>query len=298
MNLAGHSGEAWPDMDESALEFDCAGQSLIGVLSRPSDRSASRVGVLIVTGGPQYRVGSHRQFVLLARRLATHGHPVLRFDYRGMGDSTGVLRGFEHLEEDLRASIEAMQRELPELSGVVIWGLCDAASAALMYAATDPRVIGLVLLNPWVRSGQTQARVHLKHYYGRRLLQAEFWLALLAGRYDWRRSLADFVRSLRGAVRRPAAIGPAKPLSFMDRMVDGWERFHGPVLIILSGRDLTAREFEEQAQSDARWHQRFKRAAVLRFADADHTFSRAEWRAAVERATLDWLALTEFRRAA
>jgi len=54
-----------------------------------ADAAAADTGVLIVVGGPQYRVGSHRQFVMLARFLADHGVPCMRFDYRGMGDVSG-----------------------------------------------------------------------------------------------------------------------------------------------------------------------------------------------------------------
>jgi len=74
--------------------------ALLFVLAAPfaqasdDDRRAA-CGVLIVVGGPQYRVGSHRQFLLLSRRLAAEGHPVMRFDYRGMGDASGAMRGFE-----------------------------------------------------------------------------------------------------------------------------------------------------------------------------------------------------------
>ena len=51
-----------------------------------------------MVGGPQYRVGSHRQFTLMARAFAAAGYPVLRFDYRGIGDSEGESRGFERNE--------------------------------------------------------------------------------------------------------------------------------------------------------------------------------------------------------
>ena len=80
--------------NEQALVLGCEGSSMIGVLSG-AGLPAGR-GVLIVVGGPQYRVGSHRQFILLARHLADRGVPTLRFDYRGMGDSRhGSLRGFD-----------------------------------------------------------------------------------------------------------------------------------------------------------------------------------------------------------
>ena len=83
---------------ESALWIDCEGAAMLGVLTQPPRPTVTvRIGVLIVVGGPQYRVGSHRQFTLLARRLAAQGYPTLRFDYRGMGDSGGERRRFTKL---------------------------------------------------------------------------------------------------------------------------------------------------------------------------------------------------------
>lgn len=64
------------------------------MLHHPNEHEVP-LGLLMVVGGPQYRVGSHRQFVLLARDLAAAGIPVFPFDYRGMGDSTGQARDFE-----------------------------------------------------------------------------------------------------------------------------------------------------------------------------------------------------------
>ncbi|MFB1029241.1 MAG: hydrolase 1, exosortase A system-associated, partial [Thauera sp.] len=78
-------------MREIAQIFPCEGEELIGILALP-ETAVTRLGVLVVVGGPQYRVGSHRQFVLLARALAKSGVPCMRFDYRGMGDATGEMR--------------------------------------------------------------------------------------------------------------------------------------------------------------------------------------------------------------
>ena len=79
------------NFSEHAIAFDCVEEQLLGVVSLPAQ--ASDIGVLVIVGGPQYRVGSHRQFVLLARYLAASGYPVLRFDVRGMGDSSGQFPG-------------------------------------------------------------------------------------------------------------------------------------------------------------------------------------------------------------
>jgi len=87
----------------------------------------SETGVLIVVGGPQYRVGSHRQFVLTARRLAADGYTTLRFDATGMGDALGEPRSFEQLDDDLGSAIDALLASTPALRRVVLLGLCDGA---------------------------------------------------------------------------------------------------------------------------------------------------------------------------
>jgi len=79
---------------EQVVVYECQGQRCVGLVHAPG---AASIGVVIVVGGPQYRVGSHRQFLLLARSLAADGVPVLRFDYRGMGDSEGDIRDFENV---------------------------------------------------------------------------------------------------------------------------------------------------------------------------------------------------------
>ena len=94
---------------EEPLCIESQGERLIGVLHRPQTPGNLTRGVVVVVGGPQYRIGSHRQFVLLARSLAARGTPVLRFDLAGMGDSGGEFAGFERSAADIRAAIDALQ---------------------------------------------------------------------------------------------------------------------------------------------------------------------------------------------
>jgi uncharacterized protein len=128
---------------ETVLTFQCGAVSLVGIIAAPE--AASRTGVLVVVGGPQYRVGSHRQFVLLSRALAEAGYAVMCFDYSGMGDSGGEICGFEHVTEDIAAAIRTFREACPQFDQLVLWGLCDAASASLLYwdATHDPRSRGL-----------------------------------------------------------------------------------------------------------------------------------------------------------
>ena len=281
--------------EETAFGFAAGRERLVGIVATPASIPGglviptSTTGVLVLVGGPQYRVGSHRQFVLLARALAQRGYAVMRFDCTGMGDSSGAEQAFTDRDGDLRAAIDAFMNQVPMLTGVVIWGLCDAASAALLYAPTDPRVRHLVLLNPWVRSDAGLARTHLKHYYGSRLTDPVFWGDLVRGRVGVFRALRGFVATV--IASRGIAQDDEADLGFQARMARGWKRFGGEILLICSGDDLTAREFVDHAASDAEWAGLLAQSRVARcdLADADHTFSRAEWRDRVAQLTADWL---------
>jgi exosortase A-associated hydrolase 1 len=284
------SGDVSRGYGERAVSFRCAGEDLVGVVASPD--AAKPIGVVIVVGGAQYRAGSHRQFILLARALATAGYPALRFDHRGAGDATGAMRVFTDLDDDIAAAIDELCRACA-LERVVLFGLCDAASAALMYsdARRDPRIAGFVLLNPWVRSEATLARVQVKHYYRERVLDPAFWRKLARGDVDVRGA----VRSFAGALSATVGAAPRAPTpdarSFQQRMADGLDRFAGPVLLLLSGRDLTAREFVEHASSDLQWSALLARTTLDRreLPDADHTCSSARGRGDVERLAVEWL---------
>ncbi len=276
---------------DETIGFACGDAKLGGILSVP--RVGADTAVVIVVGGPQYRVGSHRQFVLLARRLADGGYPVLRFDVRGMGDSSGAPRSFESIGDDVAAAIDALQQRLPEVDRVVLWGLCDGASAALLYMhdTQDPRVCGLCLLNPWVRSEASLAVTHIKHYYTRRLLQGEFWAKLASGKVGLG-AQADFMRKIRIAFAGDAAPDPAHTAApYPQRMASAWNAFNGRILLLLSGQDLTAKEFLEHATRDNEWQRALRHPRLARrdFPAADHTFSDAASRQAVEAATVDWI---------
>lgn len=276
---------------ESVLNFGCEGEQLVGILAEPAEHAPAEVGVLIIVGGPQYRAGSHRQFTLLARHLAANGYAALRFDYRSMGDSTGRVdekRDFLGVDADIAAAIAALLAARPALKRVVLWGLCDAASAALLYLAStrDPRVAGVALLNPWVRSAATLAQTHVKHYYWRRLREPEFWRKLLRGGVGLTalRTLGSNLRLARGG----GATTDSR--SFQDRMADGLRAFGGPVLLILSGEDYTAKEFLGHAAGATGWAGLIEASNVTRIdlAIADHTFSRISDADAVEQAVSAW----------
>ena len=280
---------------ETPVVFELAGEPMLGICTAPAEPAdTAEHGVLVLVGGPQYRVGSHRQFVLLARSLASHGIAVMRFDFCGTGDSGGPDRGFEGRDEEIRAALDAFLATVPNLRRVALWGLCDAASAALFYAPTDARIAGLALLNPWVRSEVGLAQTQLKHYYGARLRDPDFWRKLASGRMNLGAAIGGWIDAVRRSVRR--GTGAARDeygaqSSFQARMAEGWRKFSGSILLIVSGVDLTAKEFLDHAAADPGWRGLVDAPRVCRcdFAEADHTFSSAHWRNQVAVRTAQWI---------
>lgn len=295
---SGRSAPSVPLASEVPLCFTVqhrdGAERLIGVLTVPTAAAAADEalapatrGVLIVTGGPQYRAGSHRQFVLLARALAAQGVPVLRFDYRGMGDSEGAVRDYRAIGDDIDSALAQFFTCVPSLREVVLWGLCDGATAAACHAPRDTRIAGLVLLNPWVRSTSGLARASLRHYYLPRLLQRSFWRKLAGGGVQLRASFTGLRRTA-GALAASDGNEPATPAL----MYQALHRFPGPVLLILSGADLGAREWDDLLATHRPWRRlcaqpTWQRATVP---GASHTFASASWRVEVERLCCDWLA--------
>jgi len=218
-----------------------------------------------------------------------------------MGDAEGEFPGFEDLDADLAAALDAFFTQVPSLREVVIWGLCDAASAALFYAGSDARVRGLVLLNPWLRTEAGAARAYLRHYYLARLFNPELWRKIRRGEFAFGAALHGLLdlimragrggRASTGQTPVPTASAAVARAPLPERMAAGWQCFTGPILLILSGDDLTAAEFRDTARASRRWRRLLAepRVTIRDYPEANHTFSRREWRDQVAAWTRDWL---------
>lgn len=276
----------------SAFTFRAGEADLVGLIHAASPDATE--GVLIVVGGPQYRVGAHRQYVHLARALAAAGIHAMRFDYAGVGDSSGSFESFEGVSTDIRAALDEMKRRLPDLQRIFVWGLCDGASAALLHAAGRPEVFGLMLVNPWVWSEESSAETMVSHYYARRFFDRAFWARLLRGGVNPVAALRGFARAVSHAVQGRLA-GRSHPssnaASYQDRMATALANFSGPTLIILSGNDLVARNFEDRANRDALWQGALgtQKVTIRHIEQADHTLSRGEWKNRLATWTIDWI---------
>lgn len=144
------------------------------------DEASGTTGLLIVSGGNEIRTGAHRGMALLAARVAAAGHPVFRFDRRGIGDSTGKNGGFESTAHDIAAAAAALRAT--GVTRILAFGNCDAASA-LAFFHKAAGIDALLLANPWTieSTDDLPPAAAIRSHYAQRLRDPKEWLRLLRG---------------------------------------------------------------------------------------------------------------------
>lgn len=247
-------------MSRRHVLFDCEGSRLAGTL----DEAPGSTGLLVVTGGNEIRSGAWAGQAQFAARIAAAGHPVFRFDRRGVGDSEGANGLFRSSAPDIAAALAAFRREAPHVARVAGLGNCDAASALML--AGGAGFDALVLSNPWTIEEPEAAPPPeaLRAHYRQRLADPAAIKRLLSGKV----SLGRLLRSLLGAAAPAAA-----PTGLSQEMVAGIADFRGTVRFLVADRDRTAQAFL------AAWNRKDPR--IRHCADATHSY--------VESHARDWL---------
>lgn len=209
------------------LTVECEGARLGATLDEGGGRAAA---LLMVTGGSQTRIGSHRMYERLAQALAGAGYASLRFDRRGVGDSEGDDPGFRGSGPDIAAAAAALRVEVPHAARLIGFGLCDGATALAFHGAAAG-LDALILVNPWLAEAEagTPAPAAVRGHYRRRLASAEGWKKLLTGAVDWRRLAAGLRRS---AHLSPSGLAADAAAKLRDKRL--------PTAVVLCRDDATA----------------------------------------------------------
>lgn len=216
--------------------FGCGSLKLAGTL----DTAPGTAGLLIVSGGNEIRSGAFGGQANLAAHIARTGFPVFRFDRRGIGDSEGENRGFRQSQRDIATALEAFRAMAPQVSRVVGFGNCDAASALML--AGGAGCDALVLSNPWTIEDDGEAANEaalppsaIRARYLEKLKNPREIGRLLAGGVNLRKLARGVFRSLNTA---------PPPSSLGGDMRAGLAGFAGEVRILLATADRTAQVFE------------------------------------------------------
>jgi pimeloyl-ACP methyl ester carboxylesterase len=155
--------------------------ALVAVIARPRvPVSADLPVIVILNTGIVHRVGHHRMYVTLSRILASAGHTVARFDQSGLGDSgprNDQLPPLAAGLADIKDVLDALEQSRP-VSRFVLIGLCSGADQAVLYGHRDPRVVGLVVMDPTI---PPTPRYYL-YYILHRMRHLDNWISLLSGR--------------------------------------------------------------------------------------------------------------------
>jgi pimeloyl-ACP methyl ester carboxylesterase len=166
-------------------------RSLVGVLTPPDPGATPRdVTIVILNSGIIHRVGANRIHVEIARDLSAAGFRVLRFDLSGIGDSPSSDANGSLLESALKDIGVAVDHAVGSDGRVVLLGLCSGAFHAVAYASSDPRVVGLVLLDLWIPRTR---QYHLRKTW-MRAKNRDAWQRLFNGTHRFARFAKGLVR--------------------------------------------------------------------------------------------------------
>lgn len=292
------SASVQSDMPAGAAEvlsLNFGGQQSLGIYQP----AASELLVIMVNGGAQTRAGSHRMQQQLALHWQQAGFASLRFDFPGFGDADGEPGTFVDHAGYLTELPDQLAHYFGKVRPVVLFGLCDGATAALL-ASPWLQPQALILLNPWCRTTENHARTMLKFYYLRRLISAEFWRKLATGQWHALNSLKAILKLLGPVQKTQRSVFPAPENirhdglnrltadSAVPQAMLNWKELPCPVQLILSGADLTAAECRELLQLP----QYRCIIAQTRFTDiagANHTVTDPEHFVFLQSATTDFL---------
>jgi pimeloyl-ACP methyl ester carboxylesterase len=264
-------------------------RSLVSVIASP--RAAGRTttpAIIILNTGIVHRVGHHRMYVTLARMLAADGRMVVRFDQSGLGDSSPRTDHLSPLAAglaDIKEVLDSVEQS-HQVSRFVLVGLCSGADQSVLYGHTDPRVVGLVIMDPTI---PPTPRYYL-HYILRRMRHLQNWTSIITGRSGLLRLASAHVRY---RLRPPdkSNLATLENLQFSPYLAKSYAAAAARGLKLLAAfTSLSPRHTYVHQIMDA--FPTVSAGGTLQlqyFPGSDHLFSAAQDRARLYRVIVDWL---------
>ncbi|MGK9051403.1 alpha/beta fold hydrolase [Neorhizobium petrolearium] len=276
------------DYAETTVRFGRGGR-LFGIVCKPLSQSPEKKPtVLLLSSGYDRLSGWGRSTVETARSLAREGISSLRFDCANVADSpplaghTGQVLYDPVQVADVREAIDFLESR--GMAPVVTAGRCSGAYLGFQSALDDPRIVGLVGVNPVVfqwEEGRSvdealENPVQTLEHYGRRLFERETLMRILRGEVDVVQKAGEIFRRLAKRAVQPLAQAVGG-LSVRERAVlAGFRKLHGRgvrVSLLYSAGDIGLEELSHFFGRDAKGMRRFPNVTFSVVQDADHNFT-------------------------
>lgn len=250
--------------------FACAGETLAGTFD-PADGSTA---LLIVSGGNEIRSGAHAGMAGLAADIAAAGFAVMRYDRRGIGDSTGNNGGFLSSADDIAAALAAMRSRFPKVQRIVAFGNCDAASALALFGPAA-RIDALILANMWMLDSEAEPDDAAASTLTAGAIRSRYLAKLKDPRELWRLASGGVnVSKLARGLRQATATTP--PTGLAARLGSSLAKSQLPVRLLVAEHDRTAMWFLESWASPACDAARANpRITMARLNSTSHSFASA-----------------------
>ncbi|HEV2700085.1 MAG TPA: alpha/beta hydrolase, partial [Steroidobacteraceae bacterium] len=246
--------------------------------------------VVILNTGIAHRVGHNRMYVTLSRMLAACGRIAVRFDQSGLGDSAPRHDRLPPLSgglADIREALDSVEK-ICQVSRFVLIGLCSGADQSVLYGHTDPRVVGLVIMDPTI----PPTRRYYLHYILRRLHHLKNWISLLTGRSGLLRLATTHLRY------RLQESDKLSPLTLQDLRFSPYlarsyaaSAARGLKLLTTFTSPSPRHEYERQILDAFPEVSAGGTLQMQYFRDSDHLFTASRDRARLFRVIIDWLAV-------
>lgn len=141
---------------DEAFFFENQREQLFGMIHFPpsggsADDQRTKLGIVFCHAFADEGFRTHRELVVYARRLAKEGFVVLRFDYRGCGDSAGDFEDYtlESRISDIKRATDVLKQK-SEVRSIGLLGIRFGGTLAAAVAAQDERINYLILWAPIV----------------------------------------------------------------------------------------------------------------------------------------------------
>ena len=219
---------------------------------------------IFIAGRPQTRVGPHGLFVYLANELAANGISSIRFDNSGWGDSPKKRLDYHDSWQDIKEVIKYCKNQNSN-SKIVLLGLCDGATAAILSLPHCKNIDGLILLNPYIENDSAESGAKISDYYLPQLKNIKNYFRLLKTPVELPKKIFEFVVHWKNARSCDSHIASQNIIKLLQNN-------KLPTTFIFSSNDITASQAKIQLKSWLSTNP--KNIKVKNIEQADHTFSK------------------------